>query len=51
MKSNTQIIVIGAGPVGLTLAIELGQRSVDCLVLERNASVGVAPRAKTTRWD
>jgi 2-polyprenyl-6-methoxyphenol hydroxylase-like FAD-dependent oxidoreductase len=34
--------------VGLALAIELGQRGVSCLVVERNARVGFAARAKTT---
>jgi len=30
------------------MAIELGSRSISCVVLERNARVGYAPRAKTT---
>ena len=43
-----QVLIIGAGPVGLALAIELGHRSISCLVVERNDRVGYAPRAKTT---
>ncbi|WP_375396692.1 FAD-dependent monooxygenase [uncultured Sphingomonas sp.] len=42
------IVVIGAGPSGLAIAIELGSRGVDCLLVERNDRVGYAPRAKTT---
>jgi len=42
------VLIIGAGPVGLALAIELGHRSISCLVVERNERVGYAPRAKTT---
>ena len=42
------VLVIGAGPVGLSLAIELGHRGVTCLVVERNDRVGYSPRAKTT---
>jgi 2-polyprenyl-6-methoxyphenol hydroxylase-like FAD-dependent oxidoreductase len=42
------VLIVGAGPVGLALAIELGQRGVRCVVLERNDRVGRAPRAKTT---
>ena len=42
------VVVVGAGPVGLALAIELGIRGVSCLVAERNDRVGYAPRAKTT---
>src|SRR3972149_2473569 len=43
-----QVLIIGAGPVGLALAIELGHRSISCLVVERNDRVGYAPRAQTT---
>jgi 2-polyprenyl-6-methoxyphenol hydroxylase-like FAD-dependent oxidoreductase len=42
------VIIVGAGPVGLALAIELGSRGVSCLIVERNDRVGYAPRAKTT---
>ncbi len=42
------VLIAGAGPVGLSLAIELGQRGVPCLVVERNDRVGYSPRAKTT---
>lgn len=43
-----QVLIVGAGPTGLALAIELGQRGVPCLLVERNPRVGHAPRAKTT---
>jgi 2-polyprenyl-6-methoxyphenol hydroxylase-like FAD-dependent oxidoreductase len=33
---ETQVIIIGAGPVGLTLAIDLGRRGVRCILIERN---------------
>ena len=42
------VLVAGAGPVGLSLAIELGIRGVICTVVERNERVGGSPRAKTT---
>ena len=47
---NTEfdVIIVGAGPVGLSTAIELGRRKVRCLVIERNDRVGYSPRAKTT---
>ena len=43
-----RVLIVGAGPAGLSLAIELGHRSIPCLVIERNDRVGYAPRAKTT---
>ena len=43
-----RVLIVGAGPVGLALAIELGHRGVPCLLVERNDRVGYAPRAKTT---
>ncbi|HEX9431280.1 MAG TPA: FAD-dependent monooxygenase [Burkholderiales bacterium] len=45
---QTEVLIVGAGPVGLALAIELGQRGVRCVVIEQHDRVGVAPRAKTT---
>ena len=47
-RVDTDVLVAGAGPVGLSLAIELGRRGVRCRVIERNDRVGYSPRAKTT---
>ena len=46
--NDIEVLIAGAGPVGLAAAIELGRRGVSCLVVERNDRVGHAPRAKTT---
>ena len=48
MHTKTQVLIVGAGPAGQGLAIELGNRGIDCLVMEKNPRIGVAPRAKTT---
>lgn len=45
---DIDVLIAGAGPVGLAAAIELGQRGISCLVVERNDRVGYSPRAKTT---
>ncbi len=47
-ETDFDVIIVGAGPVGLSAAIELGRRNVRCLVIERNERVGYSPRAKTT---
>lgn len=46
--NRPQVVIVGAGPSGLALAIELGSRSIPCLLIERSVRAGWAPRAKTT---
>ena len=46
--TETEVLIIGAGPVGLSLAIELGHRGISVIVVERHDRVGQQPRAKTT---
>jgi len=33
---DTQVLIVGAGPVGLTLAIDLGRRGIRCILVEKN---------------
>jgi NADPH-dependent 2,4-dienoyl-CoA reductase/sulfur reductase-like enzyme len=35
---DTQVLIVGAGPVGLTLAVDLGRRGVRCMLIEKNAA-------------
>jgi 2-polyprenyl-6-methoxyphenol hydroxylase-like FAD-dependent oxidoreductase len=35
---DTQVLIVGAGPVGLTLALDLGRRGVHCTLIERNTT-------------
>jgi len=46
---DTDVLIVGGGPVGLSLAIELGLQQRRAIVVERRERVGGgAPRAKTT---
>ncbi|MEV4073243.1 FAD-dependent monooxygenase [Nonomuraea fuscirosea] len=42
------VLVVGAGPTGLTLAIDLAQRGVPCHVVEATEERGDNPRCNTT---
>src|SRR5258705_6894273 len=41
---ETQVIIVGAGPVGLTLAIDLGLRGVRCVLLEKKGEPQFLPK-------
>jgi 2-polyprenyl-6-methoxyphenol hydroxylase-like FAD-dependent oxidoreductase len=44
----TEVLIVGAGPVGLALAIELGLRGIGVTIVEQRSRTGAQPRAKTT---
>jgi 2-polyprenyl-6-methoxyphenol hydroxylase-like FAD-dependent oxidoreductase len=41
---TTEVLVVGAGPVGLTLAIDLGRRGVRCILLEKKPAPEFLPK-------
>jgi 2-polyprenyl-6-methoxyphenol hydroxylase-like FAD-dependent oxidoreductase len=41
---DTQVIIVGAGPVGLTLAVDLGLRGVRCILLEKKPEPQFLPK-------
>jgi 2-polyprenyl-6-methoxyphenol hydroxylase-like FAD-dependent oxidoreductase len=45
-QEDTQVIIVGGGPVGMGLAIELGQRGIHCVVVERYASPQPIPKGQ-----
>ncbi len=47
-RCDVDVLIVGAGPVGLAAAIELSLRGVTVRLVEANSRVGNAPRAKTT---
>ena len=47
--TETQVLIIGGGPVGLAAGMELGTRGIDCVVVEPRTTISRSrPRAKTT---
>ena len=41
---DTQVLIVGAGPVGLTLAIDLGRRGVRCTLVEQQDAPQFLPK-------
>src|SRR6201991_3678987 len=43
-KTKTPVLIVGAGPVGLALAGDLGWRGIDCLLIEQSDGSIYQPR-------
>ena len=41
---DTQVLVVGAGPVGLTLAVDLGKKGVRCMLIEQKEAPQFLPK-------
>jgi 2-polyprenyl-6-methoxyphenol hydroxylase-like FAD-dependent oxidoreductase len=41
---DTQVLIVGAGPVGLTLANDLGQRGISCVLIEKKDKPAFLPK-------
>src|ERR1700756_580782 len=41
---HTQALIVGGGPVGLTLAIDLGRRGVRCTLIEQKEAPAFLPK-------
>src|SRR5262245_6806041 len=41
---DTQVLIVGAGPTGLTLAVALGQRGVRCTLIEQKEAPQFLPK-------
>jgi len=45
---TVSVLVVGGGPVGLTLARDLARRGIDCLLVERNPTTTSHPKMDNT---
>jgi cation diffusion facilitator CzcD-associated flavoprotein CzcO len=49
LPDRTDVLVVGAGPAGLTMAVSLVQLGVDCVVIDRKPGVAPVPREACER--
>src|SRR6476659_5809829 len=41
---DAEVLIVGAGPTGLTLAIDLGRRGVRCTIIEQKEAPAFLPK-------
>src|ERR1700761_4191381 len=41
---DSEVLIVGAGPTGLTLAIDLGRRGISCILIEQKESPAFLPK-------
>src|SRR5271170_5744974 len=46
MKKRRQVVIVGGGPVGGALAVELGQRGISCALVERRLEPQRIPKGQ-----
>ena len=46
MDKRYQVVIVGGGPVGVALAVELGLRGVTCTVVERRKEPQLIPKGQ-----
>ena len=46
MKKRHQVVIVGGGPVGVALAVELGLRGVDCAIVEQRREPQHIPKGQ-----
>ena len=47
MAERYQVIIVGGGPVGVALAVELGQRNISTLLVERQTTLPSIPKGQS----
>ena len=46
MNTRHQVVIVGGGPVGVALAVELGQRGISCALVERRTEPQLIPKGQ-----
>jgi flavin-dependent dehydrogenase len=46
MKKRHQIVIVGGGPVGVALAVDLGLRGISCVLVERRLEPQRIPKGQ-----
>jgi 2-polyprenyl-6-methoxyphenol hydroxylase-like FAD-dependent oxidoreductase len=46
---HTPVAIVGGGPCGLTLALQLAQRNIACLVFEKKPGLSTHPKSVCIR--
>ncbi|HEY8579708.1 MAG TPA: FAD-dependent monooxygenase, partial [Beijerinckiaceae bacterium] len=46
MEKHYQVVIVGGGPVGAALAVDLGLRGVSCAMLERRRGLSNIPKGQ-----
>ena len=49
LRPTYPVVVVGAGPAGLAVAVTLARQGVECLVVERRRTGSELPRATVLR--
>src|SRR3981081_3016063 len=44
MRSQSEVLIVGAGPVGLIMAIDLAQRGIECTLIEQKEEPACLPK-------
>lgn len=49
-NTNTQVLIIGGGPVGMSMAAELRYQGIDCILIEKTDGVVRDPKVSTVGY-
>ncbi len=46
MEKRHQVVIVGGGPVGVGLAVDLGLRGLSCAIIERRTRLSDIPKGQ-----